>query len=190
MLWPILLGDRVSGLPWFVVGDFNMVMAEEENRGGLPFRNGEGGDLMTFMSIAGLLNAGYVGSKFTWCINHQGRACIWKRLDRLLFDQLALDLGINFVVQYLSRAPSDHVPLLISVSTRLDNAPKPFRFLKCWTTHEGFLEVVRQNWCIDFVGALWLLRRLRRWFFLWMRIVLRAPIGFRGSSLWLLGRSL
>ncbi|XP_027184038.1 uncharacterized protein LOC113782345 [Coffea eugenioides] len=151
-LWAGLLEDRSVSLPWFVVGDFNVIVADDEKRGGRPFRNWEGGDLLTFMSSAGLLDAGFSGSRFTWCNNRQGQARIWKRLDRLLYDQLALDLGIMYEVLHLGRAPSDHAPLLMAASSRLDNSPKPFRFLNCWTSHQSFLEVIQHNWQVDFMG--------------------------------------
>nr|XP_027098875.1 uncharacterized protein LOC113718155 [Coffea arabica] len=151
-LWAGLLEDRSVSLLWFVMGDFNVIVADDEKRGGRPFRNWEGGDLLTFMSSAGLLDAGFSGSRFTWCNNRQGQARIWKRLDRLLYDQLALDLGIMYEVLHLGRAPSDHAPLLMAASSRLDNSPKPFRFLNCWTSHQSFLEVIRHNWQVDFMG--------------------------------------
>ena len=45
------------------------------------------------------------------------------------------------------------MPLLRSASTHLDNTPKTFRFLNCWTIHESLLDVIQQNWHVDFVGG-------------------------------------
>ena len=66
-------------------------------------------------------------------------------------------------VSHLSREPSDHVPLLISFSSRLDNKPRPFRFLNVWTSHGGLMEVVRTAWQWEVTGSPFLVvwRKLR-----------------------------
>ena len=30
VLWPALISDRSKSLPWFIVGDFNVIMAKED----------------------------------------------------------------------------------------------------------------------------------------------------------------
>ncbi|XP_027069890.2 uncharacterized protein [Coffea arabica] len=145
-LWNALLQDKPAFNPWFLVGDFNVVTNTEEKRGGLPFRPSEGSDFLNFMALAGVSDAGFSGSRFTWCNNRSGTARIWKRLDRLLLCGSAMELPYQFMVQHLGRDPSDHAPLLLSVDTRLDNKPKPFRFLNIWTTHPDFLGVIKDCW--------------------------------------------
>ncbi|XP_071913985.1 uncharacterized protein [Coffea arabica] len=151
-LWAGLRNDKEALLPWFIVGNFNVITREEEKKVGVPFRPGEGVELLSFMSIVGVVDMGFSGSNFMWCNNRQGRAGIWKHLDRLLSDRSAVEMDINFRVQYLIRAPSNHALLLLSTVTRLVNCPKPFRFLNCSTMHESLLEVVRLNWHVEFVG--------------------------------------
>ena len=87
-----LLRDKPSSTPWFLVENFNVITNEGEKRGGLPFRPSEGLDFLNFMSVAGVSDAGFFGSKFTWCNNRSGTAQIWKRLDRLLMSGLALEI--------------------------------------------------------------------------------------------------
>ena len=52
-----------------LVGDFNVIISAEEKRGGFPFRADEGVEFRTFMSMAGVFDAGFSGSPFTWCNN-------------------------------------------------------------------------------------------------------------------------
>ncbi|XP_071905984.1 uncharacterized protein [Coffea arabica] len=125
---------------------------EEEKRGGLPFRLSDGLEFGRFMLEAGVSDAGFSGSKYTWCNNRQGRARVWKRLDRVLLNLEALQMGSNISVQHLARDPSDHSPLLMSAVTRLDNKPKPFHFLNVWTTKGGVLEVIRDAWSCELSG--------------------------------------
>ena len=134
------------------MGDFNAIVTTNEKRGGLPFRVDEGMELRTFMSLAGVSDAGFSGSPFTWCNNRGGLARIWKRLDRVLVNQSISSLGVSFMVQHLAREPSDHSPLLISTSTRLDNKPKPFRFLNIWMSRPEFLDVIRSSWAVPCSG--------------------------------------
>ena len=72
MLWAELLLDKPPETPWFLAGDFNVIAKEEEKRGGVPFRLNEGLELARFMVEAGLLDAGFFGSNYTWCNNRQG----------------------------------------------------------------------------------------------------------------------
>ena len=59
----------------------------------------------------------------------------------------------NVFVQHQGRDPSDHAPLLISKSTRLDNKLKPFRFLNVWASKQGFLDVVEESWSQFFTSS-------------------------------------
>ncbi|XP_027152134.1 uncharacterized protein LOC113752202 [Coffea eugenioides] len=152
-LWNALLGDKPDFNPWFLIGDFNVVINTEEKRGGLPFRPSEGSEFLNFMTMAGVCDAGFSGSRYTWCNNRSGTARIWKRLDRLLLCGRALELPYQIMVQHLGRDPSDHAPLLLSVDTKLDNKPKPFRFLNIWTTHPGLLGVIKDCWAQPVNGS-------------------------------------
>ncbi|XP_071924697.1 uncharacterized protein [Coffea arabica] len=152
-LWEELLREKQDVKPWFLVGDFNVILSAEEKRGGVPFRQADGVELAQFMSLAGVGDAGYSGSRYTWCNNRQGMARVWKRLDRMLINSAAMRMGSEFTVQHLGRDPSDHAPLLLSAVTRLDGKPSPFRFLNVWTTKSGFMDVVRECWSGSLPGS-------------------------------------
>ncbi|XP_071927080.1 uncharacterized protein [Coffea arabica] len=152
-LWSALLRDKPALNPWFLVGDFNAVIKTEKKRGGLPFRPSEGLDFLNFMAVAGVRDAGFSGSRYTWCNNRSGMARIWKRLDRLLLCGRSLELPFQVMVQHLGRDPSDHASLLLSVATRLDNKPRPFRFLNIWTSHPGLLGVIKDCWAQPVNGS-------------------------------------
>ena len=98
MLWADLMVGTPSDVPWFLTGDFNVIVNEGEKRGGLPFRLTEGEDFLQFMMEAGVSDAGFSGSNYTWCNNRQGRARVWKRLHRLLLNLEALRMGSDIRV--------------------------------------------------------------------------------------------
>ncbi|XP_070041267.1 uncharacterized protein [Nicotiana tomentosiformis] len=55
-------------------------------------------------------------------------------------------------VEYLIRTGLDHAPLLITCRVQATNFVKPFRFLNFRTKHATFMDVVRLNWEVDFIG--------------------------------------
>ena len=113
---------------------------------GRPFRVVEASDFVEFMGSAGLFDGGFSGPNFTWCNNRHGRARIWKRLDRLLLNAACLDIYLSVTVSHLARHPSDHAPLLMAVSIRLDGKPRCFRFINAWADYDDFRGVVKQSW--------------------------------------------
>ena len=65
-LWDGILRCNPEQQPWIVVRDFNVILESEEKRKGRLFRVAEARDFVEFMSFAGLLDGGYLGSTFTW----------------------------------------------------------------------------------------------------------------------------
>ncbi|XP_071928071.1 uncharacterized protein [Coffea arabica] len=148
-LWTSLLHDKPTLLPWCIGGDFNVILAAHEKRGGRPFAIAEGMDFMNFMEEAEVFDVGFSGSKFTWSNNRRSRARISKRLDRFLVNGSCLDFSNDISVLHLARHPSDHAPLKVSFATQSDNKPRPFRFLNVWTSKPDLLEVIRHVWKQD-----------------------------------------
>ncbi|XP_042415557.1 uncharacterized protein LOC122004792 [Zingiber officinale] len=68
-------GDRL----WLVGGDFNVISSMEEHSAGVLARPGAMEDFNNFIMLAGLVDAGFVGDRYTWTNNR-----VWKRLDRVL----------------------------------------------------------------------------------------------------------
>nr|XP_027086510.1 uncharacterized protein LOC113708247 [Coffea arabica] len=151
-LWEGLMRDNPGSAAWLVGGDFNVILDAEEKKGGRAFNPGEAMEFRQFINEANLMDAGFSGAQFTWCNNRHGRARIWKRLDRVLVNEGYSDTGMSLAVSHLARESSDHAPLLLSVSTRLDTKPRSFRFLNVWTRHEDFLPMVQDSWEQPCVG--------------------------------------
>ncbi|XP_071921792.1 uncharacterized protein [Coffea arabica] len=152
-LWLNLLADKPSSSPWCIGGDFNTILAPHEKRGGRPFGVAEGVELLSFMEEAGVFDVGFSGASFTWCNNRRGRARVSKRLDRFLINGDCLNLSTSISVVHLARHPSDHAPLKISFTSRLDDKPRPFRFLNVWTSKPQLLEVIRSAWDQEVSGS-------------------------------------
>ncbi|XP_059310107.1 uncharacterized protein LOC132061280 [Lycium ferocissimum] len=102
-LWDDMYGLASNmALPCLIGGDFNVILNKEEKIRGHPF---------------------------TWWNGRAANDCIFKRLDRMLYNELFQDWFGNFEVERLSRIGSDHAPLLLTCGDQ-----------------ESFLDLVRQHW--------------------------------------------
>lgn len=81
------------------------------------------------------------------------RHCIFKRLDRVLVNNAFMELFPTPKVHHLVRQGSDHAPLHLICNTDEPVNIKPFKFLNFWTKHMQFLEIVKDNGKVDFVGS-------------------------------------
>ncbi|KAH0712012.1 hypothetical protein KY289_007971 [Solanum tuberosum] len=66
-LWEELeLVAEDNTLSWLVGGDFNVILNDEEKRGGLDFTQSEALDFSQCVNNCALTELKYTGSKFTW----------------------------------------------------------------------------------------------------------------------------
>ncbi|XP_074574624.1 uncharacterized protein LOC141831085 [Curcuma longa] len=147
-LWERLLEARPAmDELWMVGGDFNVITGPGEHSAGVLAKPGAVRDFNNFIMMAGLLDAGFVGDTYTWTNNR-----VWKRLDRVILSPSwgAKDFGVK--VEHLSRATSDHCPLLLSFPA-FGRPKSSFRFQNMWTRHDGFLLTVRLNWLLPCQGT-------------------------------------
>lgn len=145
-LWDYLVDFSGScNSPWLVGGDFNSILDLMEKRGGKRAFSLSMSDFQACISATGLQDAGFQGCKFTW-FNGQHLNGIWARLDRLLLNGHWHLSCPAISVQHLSRACSDHCPLLISADHVSPKGPSRFSFQHMWTAHEKFLDDSRKAW--------------------------------------------
>ncbi|XP_075097952.1 uncharacterized protein LOC142175266 [Nicotiana tabacum] len=138
-------------LPWVVGGNFNVILNEEEKRGGLPVHPPEYEDFAFFVNSFGLFDLGYTGSPITWWNERANAECIFNWVDMIFVNQPFQTLFPSIEVEHLIRTGSDHAPLLMNYGKNAAQFLKPFRFLNFWELYETFKDVVRQNWFADFM---------------------------------------
>ncbi|KAL5704560.1 [histone H3]-lysine(4) N-trimethyltransferase [Ranunculus cassubicifolius] len=73
-----------NDLPWVCAGDFNNITSLSEKWGGVDVTQYCTTAFNKFINDAQLLDMGFVGSKFTWCNNQEGRSRVYTRIDRVL----------------------------------------------------------------------------------------------------------
>ncbi|VFQ69368.1 unnamed protein product [Cuscuta campestris] len=130
---------------WIIGGDFNVVASLVEHKGKVsPSTKG----ILEFSECierCGLNNLEPVGGVFTWTGNRShGR--LWRRLDRALVNNALLAMYDVITLSHLSRAGSDHKPILLSCFNNQFWGPKVFRFQNCWLTHDNFSPLINDFW--------------------------------------------
>ncbi|KAH0712733.1 hypothetical protein KY289_008692 [Solanum tuberosum] len=115
--------------PWIVRGDFNCITDPDEKRGGIPHRMSESMPLINCMMDCEISDAGYIGSKYTWCNGWAPKQRIWKRLDRALINHRWNQCYNNTYNYY------------------------HFKFLNLWVDEPGFMETVQNAWNINIEGS-------------------------------------
>ncbi|KAG6492220.1 hypothetical protein ZIOFF_047171 [Zingiber officinale] len=148
VLWDNLLGLKPTVDDfWLIRRDFNVITGPDEHSAGCLSRLGAVHEFHDFIMLVGLLDAGFVGDRFTWTNDK-----IWKWLDRILISLSWNAQNFLVRVEHLGRATSDHCSLLISFP-HFSSPVASFRFQKIWINHNNFLLAVRLNWMLPCFGS-------------------------------------
>ncbi|GLT30193.1 hypothetical protein SLA2020_050080 [Shorea laevis] len=133
---------------WVVMGDFNDILTVDEvspraTRGFVRAQR-----FRDRIASCGLHSTAALGCKFTWVRKQNGRVVLRERLDRALFNFLALESFTDAKVINLPRLCSDHHPVLLCLDTPLlaSGLVKPIRFEAAWLTHDAFKQVFTEAW--------------------------------------------
>ncbi|XP_070008075.1 uncharacterized protein LOC142165179 [Nicotiana tabacum] len=148
-------------LPWLVGGDFNVMVDNEEKFGGRPVSLNEIEDFRHCINTCNLFDLGFKSSIYTWWNERTDDDCIFKRLYRCLGNMEFQQMLPGLEITHLSKTGSDHCSMILSCDRNAPPIKKSFRFLKFWTEHKRFLNVVRENWLIDFSGNPFILFKIR-----------------------------
>ncbi|KAG0486107.1 hypothetical protein HPP92_008202 [Vanilla planifolia] len=147
-IWQILREESTQDSPMMVLGDFNIVLSQEEKKGGKPFTFGLGQqEFHDVMQELSLVDLGFVGNRYTWCNGRKGSARIWERLDRVLINSKGLCSHPSLSVAHLACIGSDHCPLVVSVGNRSTLLVIPrYRFENVWLDNPNSAGIVRDVW--------------------------------------------
>ncbi|KAI0492234.1 hypothetical protein KFK09_026503 [Dendrobium nobile] len=146
-LWHDLGNYFNNDLPWIIGGDFNCIISQDDKRGGRKFIHSQGTlDMISFMNRGDLHEVGYLGPKYTWWNNKDGRGRIFERLDRCLINSAALNLLQSTVVKHLPRIASDHCPIAIKILESKITKSKKFVFEDIWLSYKASYSIVSAAW--------------------------------------------
>ncbi|XP_031119046.1 uncharacterized protein LOC116022462 [Ipomoea triloba] len=135
---------------WLACGDFNSVISTEEVSNTSCFNSSRCFDFRNWIFREGLIDMGFVGTKFTWMRGIDSSTFKGARLDRALSNANWKTRFPQAIVEHLPMINSDHSPLLVSCNPTPEvSGTRPFRFNLAWSTHEDFMNFVRRSWADD-----------------------------------------
>ncbi|KAJ4839856.1 hypothetical protein Tsubulata_030162 [Turnera subulata] len=150
--WRRYLWDNLEVLarhilsPWFLIGDFNAILDGLERRDARGRNGAASKQFLDCIFKAELEDVGFIGPKFTWKSGNK-----LARLDRALFNRLALVQFPGATLTHLPRACSDHNPIFLRTEGIHSTSPRSgkFKFLAAWVAHKDFGEFVSNKWDKD-----------------------------------------
>ncbi|XP_026451986.1 uncharacterized protein LOC113352378 [Papaver somniferum] len=152
ILWEELLNINKRNLPWMVLGDFNVVLSCEEQKGRRPPLRIAVQDFRDCSKSCNLIQAHRIGIKFSWCDNRVGKTRILCDLDKAFYNLKWLEKFDTWSYKVGVRGTSDHGAILGGVTQNAKPKNIPFRYQSVWTTQPNFLSVIQESWTEDCEG--------------------------------------
>lgn len=135
--------DQIRGssrIPWILCGDFN-VIRHRNDKSGSRFDMHISKLFNNFVNRHQLVEHKLINRKYTW---NNGRhfALLDRFFTSMQWEQI---YPVSFVTD-LSCYGSDHCPLILQISSKLDTVPPIFRFDPLWVEQPEFVELVHKWW--------------------------------------------
>lgn len=140
-------------MPWMIAGYFNCILDQNEKKGGKAHKIRDSLPFINCIADCSLIDAGCIGSTYTWCDGRRPRFRVWERLDRVLLNHSWSQNNTETSVYHLVRSCSDHAPLFITVKNAQPTQHKYFKFFDFRINEPDFLEVVKQAWNFEATGS-------------------------------------
>ncbi|XP_039037046.1 uncharacterized protein LOC120174167 [Hibiscus syriacus] len=127
-----------NNAPRIIMGDFNDNASLEERKGCQSNRIDKILQFKDRWNRCNLLDAGWIGNKFTWVRTQNGTVTLQERQYRLLHNAEIINLFPCIRPNTLQRRYSDHHPILWNSKEDyvIDRNRRPFRFQAMWLTQE------------------------------------------------------
>ncbi|VFQ83427.1 unnamed protein product [Cuscuta campestris] len=145
LLWETLAFHMPLDECWLVGGDFNAIASPLEHKGSSSPCASSMADMDDCIQACELSEPQVKGSLFTW-MGKRSTGTVHRKLDRILLNVNFRNLFDDITTTILSRATSDHKPLILECKNSIFLGPKPFRYLNFWGYHKDFHDVVSKAW--------------------------------------------
>ncbi|GJR20775.1 hypothetical protein Tco_0969302 [Tanacetum coccineum] len=145
-LWRNLSKHKVyiHGRPWCILGDFNAALFMDDSTASgsnVDIAMREFRDCIEDIEV---LDVQCTGLQYTWNQNPKGMNGMLKKLDRVMANIEFYDHFVGTHAIFKPYLISDHSPSVLCIPTLSRVKPRPFKFFNILTTHEKFLDVVRE----------------------------------------------
>ncbi|XP_042944747.1 uncharacterized protein LOC122278633 [Carya illinoinensis] len=147
--WDLLRSIKVpSDKRWLLMGDFNEIMSNDEKSGGRSRSESQMKAFKDVIEECHLHDLGFEGNPFTWCNRREGGQSISERLDRFFSNFKWHSLYPMATVIHGIVAYSDHVPIILKLTERVQRqvGRRLFRFEAMWVEAPDCKQIVQRAW--------------------------------------------
>lgn len=138
-----------NGVPWLIIGDFNLIY-QASDKNNLNLNRRLMGKFRAALDDCELLEICLQNRRFTWSNERENPTMVC--LDRAFCNADWETLFPNFTLQAMSTGASDHCPIILSPQL---NIPRKaiFKFESHWVHIHSFKEVVLNAWSKQHSGS-------------------------------------
>ncbi|GER38816.1 RNA-directed DNA polymerase (reversetranscriptase)-related family protein [Striga asiatica] len=145
--WQMLIRHHLRwGDLWFIGGDFNDILSNEEKNRGLVRSESSFHAFKNFTQILGVLECPFIGHPFTWSNGRQGSDFVEEKLDRFLLSPNWLLQYPKSFVTHVQMVSSDHHLLVLQTEVLEEKKRKIFCFDNRWVGQAGVEDCIREAW--------------------------------------------
>lgn len=138
--------QAVRGKPWIVLGDFNQVLQPQEHSKAATLNiDTRTREFRNCLLNAELFDLNFRGSTYTWW-NKRKSAPVAKKIDRVLVNDLWLDLFPDSVAEFGPPDFSDHAPATVVLNPQSQRAHGPFKFFNYLLKNKDFVTDLAYHW--------------------------------------------
>ncbi|GJR24572.1 hypothetical protein Tco_0973099 [Tanacetum coccineum] len=147
-LWKSLCKHKayIRNRPWSIMGDFNASLFPNESTAGSSKVDISMRDFRDCVEEIEVSDVQSSGLQFTWNQKPQGGIGIMKKLDRIMVNDEFRDQFMGAHAIFKPYRISDHSPSVLCIPTMSKMKPKPFKFFNVLTSHDRFLDVIKEEW--------------------------------------------
>ena len=145
-LWEYLVILAVErDAPWFITGDFNDLLSNDEKTGGNERPEGSFADLRTFFAEGDLYDLQHTGDPLSWR-GQRGDDLVRCRLDRAAANSSWAERFPTARCTYLAYEGSDHEPLISVFDPYKKKRRGIFRYDRRLKDNPEVTELIRETW--------------------------------------------
>ncbi|XP_026410361.1 uncharacterized protein LOC113305555 [Papaver somniferum] len=135
------------------MGDFNIVLSNEEKKGLRPFYRNEDEIFKDILSDMGVQDMGFTGYPYTWCNQITDNTRVEERLDRAFCnDEWIAFFPQSNLYQLVARG-SDHNPIILKTSPNWKDGAYPFKYFGGWMEHPDCKRIIMEAWNSNQFGS-------------------------------------
>ncbi|GJS75176.1 hypothetical protein Tco_0725057 [Tanacetum coccineum] len=156
--------NLVRGVPWILLGDFNVALNMEDCFSGSSSMNSAMCDFKECVEDIEVLDVNCTDLQYTWNQNPKVGNGLLKKLDRIMGNIKFVDSFLGAYAVFQPYRISDHSSAVLKIPNLTVAKPKPFKFYN-FLAHKGkFLDLVSMHWLSHLNGhyMFQVVRKLKR----------------------------